>query len=132
MGCEEACEGNMKLQSTLGNAVACQHVLLDCSGCDPSRLDSVDHLMAMLSEIAQECSAQVIGKGSHKFEPYGVTAFLLLAESHVSVHSWPELGYAAVDAFSCKAFDAAAVEVIVGKRLHAEVVGSRVVLRGGK
>ena len=54
-----------------------------------------------LREAAQIAGATVLSVHSHKFTHVGVTAFALLAESHISIHTWPELGYAAVDAFTC-------------------------------
>jgi S-adenosylmethionine decarboxylase len=77
------------------------HVLYDVYGCDRMILDDEKVLVELLERAAVESGASVLGRLSHSFEPQGVTAIVLLAESHVSIHSWPEKGYAAVDVFTC-------------------------------
>jgi len=52
-------------------------------------------------ETAQEVGATIIGESFHQFSPQGVTGILAIAESHISIHTWPEYGYAAADIFSC-------------------------------
>ena len=53
------------------------------------------------SELAQDAGAHVIGESFHQFSPQGVTGILAIAESHISIHTWPEYGYAAADIFTC-------------------------------
>ena len=77
------------------------HLIAELAGCDRESLNSEEFLGDKLREAAQIAGATVLGVHSHKFTPVGVTAFALLAESHISIHTWPELGYAAVDAFTC-------------------------------
>lgn len=107
----------------------CLHVLLDCAKCPPGLLDAPELLLALLTEIAQCCNTSIVKAASHKFHPQGVTAILLLAESHVSVHTWPEHGYAAVDVFSCIPFDGTAVSAIVSRALCTEYVQMQLVER---
>lgn len=78
-----------------------KHVLYDMYGCDAAKLDDLDYLVDLIVGAANNSGATVLGKLSHKFEPQGVTAIALLAESHISIHTWPELGYAAVDVLTC-------------------------------
>ena len=59
----------------------------------------------MLTTAAKLCHATILNTASYKFDPYGVTAILMLAESHISVHSWPEEGKAAVDVYTCSNVD---------------------------
>lgn len=59
----------------------------------------------MLTEAANLCQATILNTVSHKFEPYGVTCILMLAESHISIHSWPEKGIAAADVYTCSNVD---------------------------
>lgn len=76
------------------------HVLLDLFGVE--RLDDPIFLEAVLMEVAQVSGAHIIGSNFHHFGPgQGVTGVLLLAESHISIHSWPERKFAAVDLFLC-------------------------------
>ena len=77
------------------------HLIAELIGCDQEALNDEEFLREKLREAAQIAGATVLSVHSHKFTPAGVTAFALLAESHISVHTWPELGYAAVDAFTC-------------------------------
>ncbi len=77
------------------------HLIAELAGCDRESLNDEEFLREKLREAAQIAGATVLSVHSHRFTPVGVTAFALLAESHISVHTWPELGYAAVDAFTC-------------------------------
>ena len=80
---------------------AATHVLVECLACDPARLDDAVALEAALREAADAVGARVVGAGFHRFAPQGVTGFLLLEESHLSLHTWPEQRYAALDLFTC-------------------------------
>ena len=55
----------------------------------------------MLVDAVDSCGATLICVKTHKFSPQGVTGVAVLAESHISIHTWPELGYAAMDIFTC-------------------------------
>ncbi len=77
------------------------HLIAELAGCDREALNNEEFLREKLREAAQVAGATVLSVHSHKFTPAGVTAFALLAESHISIHTWPELGYAALDAFTC-------------------------------
>ena len=54
-----------------------------------------------LREAARRSNSTLLGELCHPFEPQGITALALLGESHISIHTWPEAGYAAVDVFTC-------------------------------
>ena len=71
-------------------------------GC-PEKLNSESFIREALTEAANRSGATLLSLISHNFTPQGVTALALLSESHLSIHTWPELGYAAVDAFTCGA-----------------------------
>ena len=77
------------------------HVLLELRDCDPALLDDLAYIRQQLLAAADEVGAQVVGESFHQFTPQGVTGILSIAESHISIHTWPELGYAAADIFSC-------------------------------
>lgn len=78
-----------------------RHWLIELSGCTASLLDDAGHVRRAMVAAAREAGATVVGELVHAFEPQGVTGLLLLAESHLSVHTWPERGYAAVDVYTC-------------------------------
>jgi len=77
------------------------HCLLELYGCPKERLDQVEFVERELRAASEHAGATWLGQASHRFEPCGVTAVGLLAESHISMHTWPEIGYAAVDVFTC-------------------------------
>jgi S-adenosylmethionine decarboxylase len=77
------------------------HIVSDVYGCDSTLLDDEIFLKELIVSSAEKAGATVLGELSHKFAPQGVTAIALLAESHVSIHTWPELGTAAIDVFTC-------------------------------
>lgn len=81
------------------------HVLADISGSDSPLLDDGAGLEALLIRASQAAGATVLTAHHHAFEPQGVTAIVVLAESHVSVHTWPEWGGATLDAYTCGAAD---------------------------
>jgi S-adenosylmethionine decarboxylase len=80
-----------------------QHLLIELYGCDAGTLDDLEHVRQALLHAARLVSATVIEVVSHKFQPHGVTVVVAIAESHLSGHTWPEYGYAAVDVFTCSA-----------------------------
>lgn len=71
------------------------------SGCSSPVLDDELALTDLLAEAAREADATVLGRHHHRFEPHGVSAMCILAESHISAHTWPELGSAVFDVFTC-------------------------------
>ncbi len=77
------------------------HTLVDFYGCDPARLNDAVTLRALMIEAARQVGATIIGDTFHSFSPQGVTGVVILAESHLAVHTWPERGYAALDLFTC-------------------------------
>ena len=69
--------------------------------CDREKLNDESFLRCTLNRAAKLANASVLNLISNKFEPQGVTAIALLAESHISIHTWPESNYSAVDIFTC-------------------------------
>lgn len=77
------------------------HVLLELRDCDPRLLDDLTHIRQAMLRAACTVDAHVVGESFHQFAPQGVTGILSIAESHISIHTWPEHGYAAADIFTC-------------------------------
>jgi len=77
------------------------HVLGNLHGCPKELLEKVDIVRDILKKTVSEANFNPVGETFHQFEPYGVTGIILLAESHVSVHTWPEKNFVAVDIFTC-------------------------------
>ena len=86
----------MTLVNTVGT-----HCVLELYGCDQRLLNDPTFIRDTLREASVEARSTLLGEVRHHFEPQGVTALALLAESHISIHTWPENGYAAVDVFTC-------------------------------
>ena len=78
-----------------------KHLLLELYKCDYEKLNDESFLRCSLNIAAKFAKATVLNLMSNKFEPQGVTAIALLAESHISIHTWPESNYSAVDIFTC-------------------------------
>lgn len=77
------------------------HRIVEFWGCSFESLDNLALMKQMFADGLKASNATVIDTVLHKFSPQGVTGIAAIAESHVSIHTWPELGYAAVDVFSC-------------------------------
>jgi S-adenosylmethionine decarboxylase len=82
-----------------------KHYLLNLYGCDFDQLNDLDFIIETLKKAAELCDATILNVVSHQFEPNGITAILLLAESHISFHSWPENKMAACDVYTCSKTD---------------------------
>jgi S-adenosylmethionine decarboxylase len=78
-----------------------KHCILELYDCDSKRLDDEAFLRDAITTAASRAGATLLNLITHRFEPQGVTGLALLAESHISIHTWPESGYAAVDVFTC-------------------------------
>jgi S-adenosylmethionine decarboxylase proenzyme len=76
--------------------------LLDFSTSGFENLEDPDFTIQVLEKISSLCGFQVVSRSYKKFEPQGLTAMLLLAESHLSIHTWPEKGLFCIDIFTCK------------------------------
>ena len=109
-----------------------RHVLVELHGCNGRRLDSVSCVVEALQAAARRIEATVVSQASHRYTPQGVTAILLIAESHLSVHTWPEEGYAAVDLYTCGQLDPRPAVEEIRKRLEAERCELWEVARGGQ
>ena len=78
-----------------------EHYICDLSNCNREVLMDPELVYALFSRAVRESGLTVVDEGFYKFSPHGFTCFLLLAESHASLHAWPEYGYCAIDLFTC-------------------------------
>jgi len=78
-----------------------KHLLLELKDCDEEVLNDLSFLKGILLAAASEAGATVLGESFHQFSPQGVSGVVMIAESHLVIHTWPEYGYAAVDIFTC-------------------------------
>ncbi len=78
-----------------------RHVLVEFYRCEPAALDDVDLIRAAMEAAAHKARATVVSTHVHRFSPQGISGVVIIAESHLTIHTWPEKGYAAVDIFTC-------------------------------
>jgi S-adenosylmethionine decarboxylase len=78
-----------------------RHILVELYDCDKEALNDLELIRDVMVKAAIDCGAVVLGESFHRFSPQGVSGVVVIAESHLSIHTWPEFGYAAVDVFTC-------------------------------
>ena len=78
-----------------------KHLLLELKECNVELLNDIEYLRKTLTEVAEAIGATIINDDFYQFTPQGVSGILIIAESHISIHTWPEYSYAAVDVFTC-------------------------------
>ena len=78
-----------------------EHFIFDLSDCSPEILMYSERAYSLFAQAVRESGLTVVDEGFYKFSPHGFTCFLLLSESHASLHAWPEYGYCAIDLFTC-------------------------------
>ncbi len=104
------------------------HIIVELFGCQ--RLNDAALIRRILKETARLCGVTVLHTKFHKFSPQGLTGYVLLAESHISIHTWPEYGYAAVDVFTCGLMDTGKAITYLAEQLGASQVETKEMLRG--
>ena len=78
-------------------------LMLDLSDCNREKLNDLAYIRQIMLEAVRHLGAQLLGETFHEFSPHGITGVVSIAESHLSIHTWPEHKYAAVDIFTCSA-----------------------------
>ncbi|MFC3798357.1 MULTISPECIES: adenosylmethionine decarboxylase [unclassified Cohnella] len=78
-----------------------RHVAVDTWGVDFDLLNSAELLQSHMVEAAEACGATVLSVQAKQFEPQGATVLVMLSESHLSIHTYPERGFAAIDCYTC-------------------------------
>jgi S-adenosylmethionine decarboxylase len=77
------------------------HIICELSGCDARTLTDLERVRSIMVAAAEEANAEILKVAFHRFQPQGVSGVVVIAESHLSIHTWPEAGYAAVDFYTC-------------------------------
>ena len=78
-----------------------KQLLMELKDCDKEILNDMDSLKNAMLMAANEAGATVLGESFHRFSPQGISGVVIIAESHLFIHTWPEYGYAAADIFTC-------------------------------
>ncbi|MFW5878642.1 MAG: adenosylmethionine decarboxylase [Myxococcota bacterium] len=108
-----------------------RHALLDLYGCNPEILNDCARLESILKQTAVDLDCTVVEQVFHRFAPHGVSGVVVIAESHLAIHTWPECGYAAVDLFTCsETTELAALTEILREQFEADEVHFREESRG--
>ncbi|MCO6360394.1 polyamine aminopropyltransferase [Roseivirga pacifica] len=78
-----------------------RHIIVEYYDCSPEILNDVVNIEKSMINAAEEAGATIINSTFHHFSPYGVSGVVVIQESHLAIHTWPEYGYASVDLFTC-------------------------------
>jgi S-adenosylmethionine decarboxylase len=78
-----------------------RHIVVDLWGVDFALLNNIDFLQEIMRVAGEKCLATVLSVVYEKFDPYGGTVIIILSESHLSIHTYPEKGFAAIDCYTC-------------------------------
>jgi S-adenosylmethionine decarboxylase len=106
--------------------------IVDAAGCDPALLRSREALQGLFDVLVRDLGLRPLGPAAwHAFPgPGGITGFLLLRESHLACHTFPETGFAALDLYCCRALPPFPWEEVLRRRLGARAVRLRRLPRG--
>src|ERR671931_2572437 len=86
---------------TTGLNALWRHLLIELFDCDLDAINNLEAVKGTLVEAAKRAQATIVDVVFHEFNPFGISGVVVIAESHLSIHTWPEYRYAAVDIFSC-------------------------------
>ena len=78
-----------------------RHLLVELNDCNPAILMSLREVTDAMVSAAKESKATIVDVSFHEFNPFGLSGMVVIAESHLAIHTWPEYNYAAVDIFTC-------------------------------
>lgn len=108
-----------------------EHWLAEFINCDRDKLMNAETVEKIMLEAAKEANATIISQDAYQFKPFGASAMVFIAESHISIHTWPEYKMAAVDIFTCgDEMDAKKGIRALKDRLGAEEVVYKKIIRG--
>jgi S-adenosylmethionine decarboxylase len=78
-----------------------RHLLVELYSCDPKILNDVQKVEKILTDAALYAKARIVDVVFHTFNPHGISGVIVIAESHLAIHTWPEFNYASVDIYTC-------------------------------
>ncbi len=108
-----------------------RHLLVEYYDCSANALNDCAFIEEIMTKAAVLAGATVVEKVFHMFNPHGVSGTVVIAESHLAIHTWPEYGYASVDLFTCgTTVDPWIAFQFLKKHLHARKAETREVRRG--
>ncbi len=123
----------LKSNSTVLNLKALgKHIILELYDCPSDLLSDPIEVQRILETAALTMGATIVESRFHHFSPLGVSGVIIIMESHLTIHTWPEYGYAAVDIFTCGILDIEAGVDLMSRELKAKKVEREMIERGKK
>jgi S-adenosylmethionine decarboxylase proenzyme len=108
-----------------------RQILVELYDCSNSKINDVEFINDIMIEATRKSGATIVSHDFHKFSPFGVSGVVVIAESHVTIHTWPEYGYAAVDIFTCgETIDPWFIQEYLREAFESENVSSMEMKRG--
>lgn len=108
-----------------------KHLIIELYNCDKALSDDLQFVEKVMRKAAVISGATIVDAVFHKFSPQGVTGVVVVAESHFSIHTWPEYGYCAIDIFTCgERVKPAAASIYLEKEMKAGSCDTREIPRG--
>ncbi len=107
-----------------------KQVILELYDCNPLKLSDPQLIEAEMRQAARAMNATIVTSAFHHFSPLGVSGVVVIQESHLTIHTWPEYGYAAVDIFTCGNIDRSAGTKHLAAALEAEKQEEKTLIRG--
>jgi len=107
------------------------HILLELEHCPQPLLLDKKRLESALVESAEQAGASVVESVFHQFNPHGLSGVVVIAESHITAHTWPEYDYAAIDIFTCGDPDIAQrIQDEIKRRFSPATCSAKTIMRG--
>lgn len=108
-----------------------RHLIVEYASCDSEKLNDQEYLETIMNEAVRKSGATIVRSVFHRYNPQGVSGVVVIAESHFSIHTWPEYGYAAVDYFTCgDTVDPTRAKDYIAEQLKADEVVVKELERG--
>ncbi len=107
-----------------------KHIILELYGCPAELLSQPNEIQQVMESVAAIMNATVVKSTFHHFSPLGVSGVVIIMESHLTIHTWPEYGYAAVDIFTCGILDIEAGVRLLEQELKASKMKQQMIERG--
>ncbi len=107
-----------------------KHIILELYDCDTKKLDDTSFLEQALRDAATSMGATILSSNFHPFAPIGVSGVVIIKESHLTIHTWPEYGYAAIDIFTCGDMDMQVGVDFLKNALSAQRFSYKTLVRG--
>jgi len=106
-------------------------MLLELYECPLEILDNKDKVEQILVDVVKQAGARLISTSFHQFSPYGISGVVVIAESHITIHTWPEHKYAAIDVFTCdEKIDYDLVESVIVEKFNSMKHHVQTIMRG--